>query len=413
VLHNSNMSPQRGGARARTGKPGSQTALRLSNQQRIIRSLLDQGPSTQAALSRLTGLSTATVSNIVRVLSDQGVVATAPVTRSGRRALEVSVIGTGASAVGIDLGRRHTRVVLASLDYQIIAEEAIDAGDQDAATRLDTAATILARLLVTTGRSRSSVIGVGVGIPGSIDSRTGSAAVGGIVPEWVGVDLEDIEKRLKLPAYLDNDANLGSLAEITWGPHTGTSNLIFVKIATGIGAGLILNGLQHRGHIGVTGEIGHMPIHEHGLLCRCGNRGCLETVASTRIMLELLGRSSSPARSVADILKHAEAGDRATLRVIDDAGQAVGRALATVANLINPETVVVGGPLAGLGETLLEPIRLGLRRYAVPVVADSTTVVMSSLGDKAEALGAAALVLQQPESHNFAMGSLSHAALTI
>ncbi|MCU1551346.1 MAG: ArsR family transcriptional regulator [Glaciihabitans sp.] len=407
------MSPRPPGTRDGSGQPGSQSALRLSNQERIIRTLLDLGPLTQAELSRQTGLSTATVSNIVRALLDRELVTTSPVTSSGRRAVAVSVSGNGAVAVGIDFGRRHTRVVVASLAYELIAEEAIETDlEQDARGRLDAAATLLAHALAKADRPRASVLGVGVGIPGSIDLRTGTAADSSILPEWDGVSEDAIASRLKLPIYLDNDANLGALAEVTWGPHTGTANLVFVKIATGIGAGLILNGTQHRGSIGVTGELGHTPIHEHGLLCRCGNRGCLETVASTSMMLELLRRSSVPSATTGDIVRNGLAADRATLRVIDDAGLAIGRSLATIANVVNPEKFIIGGPLAGLGEVFLAPIRQGFERYAIPVVADATILAMSSLGDKAEALGAASLVLQQPGSHTFAMGSLSSFALT-
>jgi predicted NBD/HSP70 family sugar kinase len=202
-----------------------------------------------------------------------------------------------------------------------------------------------------------------------------------------------------MPVFADNDANLGALAQVTWGPHGAVSNLMFLKIGSGIGAGLILNGAPYYGNIGVTGEIGHATISEHGLICRCGNRGCLETVASTAIMIELLSRGAHTPLTAKDIVGRALAGDAATLRVVDDAGVAVGRAVANVANLINPEVIVVGGPLAELGEVLLEPIRRGLMRHAVPVVGESTSLAMSSLGDRAEALGAAALVFQHQGIH--------------
>jgi len=129
-------------------------------------------------------------------------------------------------------------------------------------------------------------------------------------------------------------------------------------------------------------------------VCRCGNRGCLETIASTTTMIELLGRGQEKLLTPQDIVRNCLAGDSATQRVVDDAGLAVGRALGNVSNLINPEVIVVGGPLAGLGDLLLDPIRRGLVRHAVPVVGETTHLAMSSLGARAEALGAAALVFQ-------------------
>lgn len=375
--------------------PGSQSALRQLNQQRIIETLMS-GPSTQAELARQTGLSTATVSNIVKIMQDAGLASTEPITSSGRRALNVRLNSNGAVAVGIDFGRRHLRVVLASLSYHVIAEESVllPLGHQSE-EGIKAAVVLLDKLVEESGIDRSALVGAGVGIPGPIDRRTGTVAQGAILPEWVGINiLQHLEETLEMPVFVDNDANLGAWSEVTWGPHTGVSNLMFLKIGSGIGAGLILNGAPYYGTVGITGEIGHATIHEHGLVCRCGNRGCLETIASTTTMIEHLSRGEDPPQSPADIVRKALDRDSATLRVVDDAGQAVGRALGNVANLINPEVIVVGGPLAGLGNLLLDPIRRGLIRHAVPVVGETTTLTMSSLGDRAEALGAAALVFQ-------------------
>jgi predicted NBD/HSP70 family sugar kinase len=380
--------------------PGSQSALRELNQQRIARTLLDSGPSTQAELARLTGLSTATISNLVKLMGQRRLVEVEPTTRSGRRALLVRLAKGDAFAVGIDFGRRHLRVMIASRGYTVLAEEfrELELGHR-ADEGLELADEIVSRLLVENDIPSSSVLGIGVGIPGPIDRRTNTVVQGAILPEWVGIPLPELQDRLHFPVVFDNDANLGALAEVTWGPHGEVDNLVFVKIGSGIGAGLILGGRPFYGGVGVTGEIGHDTIAENGTVCHCGNRGCLETVASTSVMLDLLARSG--AVRPADIVRLARNGDSATLRVIEDAGSSIGRALATVANLINPEVIVVGGPLAELGDLFLAPIERGLIRHAVPSVGENTALVMSSLGEKAEALGAAALVLQQRGAENF------------
>ena len=389
------MSATPRSTRSKAKNPGSQSALRQLNQQRIIETLRG-GPSTQAELARHTGLSTATVSNIVKIMLDAGLASTEPITSSGRRALNVRLNSNGAVAVGIDFGRRHLRVVLASLSYHVVAEESVmlPLGHQ-AEEGIQAAVVLLEKLLAESGVQRTALVGAGVGIPGPIDRRTGTVAQGAILPEWVGINiLQHLEERLKIPVFVDNDANLGAWSEVTWGPHTGVSNLMFLKIGSGIGAGLILNGAPYYGNVGITGEIGHATIHEQGLVCRCGNRGCLETIASTTTMIELLSRGEDRPLTPADIVRKALNRDSATLRVVDDAGLSVGRALGNVANLINPEVIVVGGPLAGLGNLLLDPIKRGLVRHAVPVIGESTTLTMSSLGDRAEALGATALVFQ-------------------
>ena len=381
-----------------TDNPGSQSALRKLNEQRIVETLM-AGPATQAELSRQTGLSTATVSNIVKVLHDAGVVATEPTTSSGRRALSVRLNSNSAVAVGIDFGRRHLRVVLANLAYEVLAEQNITLPlGHEADVSISAAVDLLDSLLEDAGVRRADIVGVGAGIPGPIDHRTGTVAQGAILPEWVGFHLlAHLEERLGLPVFVDNDANLGALSEVTWGPHNGVENLVFVKIGSGIGAGLILNGLLFYGQGGVTGELGHATLVEHGAVCRCGTRGCLETVASTTTMSELLSRGQPEPLTPDEIVRRALAGHPAVLRVIDDAGLAVGRALGNVANLINPEVIVIGGPLADLGEILLEPIRRGLLRHAVPLIGETTTVTMSALGARAEVLGAAALVFQNAD----------------
>lgn len=381
----------------RARNPGSQSALRSRNQQRVTAQLLKGGPATQADLARNTGLSTATISNIVKRMAAANLVSLTPVTSSGRRAMSVRYNGDSAIAAGIDFGRTHVRVVLANSGYHVVAEEEVPLprGHQ-AAEGIHAAAKLLDQLMDQSGISRAQLMGAGAGIPGPIDHRSGKVIKGAILPEWVGINLhQELEKALKIPVFVDNDANLGALAQLSWGEHSGVSNLMFVKIGSGIGAGLVLNGTLFHGSFGVTGEIGHVTINEQGLICRCGNRGCLETIASTATMVDLLSRGLKTPISTADILGQAAAGDPATLRVIDDAGMAIGRALANVANLISPNVIVIGGPLTELGELLLAPIRRGLLRHAVPVIGQSIDLTMSRLTVRAEALGAAALVLHQ------------------
>ena len=376
--------------------PGSQAALRQLNEQRIVEVLAATGAATQVEISRDTGLSAATVSNIVKTMAERGAVIITPTTRSGRRALSVRLNIRSAVAVGIDFGRRHVRVALAGQLRTLIDERSASLPRGHRATEgIDVACSLLAQLLAENGVDDRAVIGVGIGIPGPLDRRTWTVVPGANLPAWEDLRiLHEVQQRISHPVHLDNDANVGALAQVTWGAHQSVGNLVFIKIGSGIGCGLIINGAPFYGNIGVTGEIGHATVDPHGPICRCGNRGCLETIASTSTMIERLGGGTR--LTTEDIIRNADRGDPATLRVLEDAGVAVGRALADVANLLNPEVIVVGGPLACLGETLLEPVRRGLQRNALPVVGETTAVVMSSLGERAEVLGAASLVLQQP-----------------
>ncbi|NKX50648.1 ROK family transcriptional regulator, partial [Arthrobacter deserti] len=243
----SSPSPQQG-----LRNPGSQPALRQRNQDRIIQVLVHHGAVTQAQLARMTGLSTATVSNIIRGMVARGIASTSPTTSSGRRALSVSLNAGDTAAVGIGIGRRHVRVVLAGRGYHVLQEEwtALPAR-HSADVGLNVAVELFDKVLAQAGPGRGSVLGAGVGVPGPIDRRTGTVVGGASLPEWVGINiLQQLEDRLGIPVHLHNDANLGTLAQVTGGSFGAATDLTFVKVGTGIGAGLIINGRLYYGNVG-------------------------------------------------------------------------------------------------------------------------------------------------------------------
>ncbi|MGH8773973.1 MAG: ROK family transcriptional regulator [Jiangellaceae bacterium] len=357
------------------------------------------GSLTQAEIARVTGLSAATVSNIVNDLAATGLLRVSDTVSSGRRARAVSVSRSAGLAIGIDFGRRHLRVAVADLAHEVLAEEQVPLPPQHRAEDgIDLAAALVEQLLERADGDRSSIVGVCVGIPGPVDSRSGQIGASSILPEWVGVRPADaVRARLDLPVLVDNDANLGALAEVMWGCARGQRNVAYIKIASGIGAGLVINGHLHRGVAGTAGEIGHTTIDERGRVCRCGNRGCLETFASVPVILGLLEQSHGGALSIGDVIDRAHEGDIGCQRVIEDVGRHLGVAVANLANLLNPQTVVIGGDLAGAGDLLLDPLRDVVRRFAIPSAAAVAEVVASTLGDRAQVLGALALVLQDAD----------------
>ena len=379
-------------------RPGSQSSLRQHNEQRILNQL-GTGPKTQAMLVRATGLSAGTVSNVVKRLLAEGSARTEPTTSSGRRALNIVLESESANGLGIDFHRDGIRMAVAAAGQRIIAESSTSTqAPLPAAEAIELAWSMYQQLLENHGLSAESISAVGVSLAAPIDQRTGLPASNTILPQWAGVDVaQAVSARFHLPVHVDNDANLAALGESLWGGHASTQDMIYVKIDAGIGAGLIFNGQLYRGHIGITGEIGHATLDDSGLPCRCGNRGCLETHASTGTMLERLANTPRGPRSVAELLARAADGQHATLRVIDDSGSAVGKVLGFISSLVNPELIVLGGPLAPLGEILLEPVRRGHARYTTPSIVETTLITTSTLGPRAEVLGAAALALHQAQ----------------
>lgn len=356
------------------------------------------GPSTQAELARRTGLSTATISNIVTKMAAEGLVSVSPTTSFGRRAVLVRLLSSnGSVAAGIGFGRRHLRVVLVYPDYEIAAEESIALPQgylpSDGFALAEQA---LTRLLRKAGTTKEALVGVGVGLPGAFNRMTTMPVVGTVSAEWEGVDLiTDLHDRLGVPIVADNDANLGAVAELIWGPYGHVSNLIYLKVGTGIGAGLIINGSPFAGATGLTGEIGHLEVISGGRPCRCGNRGCLEAEASTSAMIERARPIISSILSAEELMDHALKGDAAVARVIEDAALLIGRVIGDLSNILNPTVIVIGGPLAAVGDLILEPINRGFARHALPLVQESTTLALSTLDDRGEALGAAALIFHQ------------------
>jgi predicted NBD/HSP70 family sugar kinase len=203
-----------------------------------------------------------------------------------------------------------------------------------------------------------------------------------------------MSEELGLPVRVENDANLGALAEIVWGAGRGCSELVYVKVASGVGAGLILNGRLYEGHAGTAGEIGHVTVDETGQVCRCGNRGCLEVYAGAEAVLEPLRRRYGQGITLRQVIALAQAGDLGCRRVIADAGRSLGLAIAGTCNLLAPERVIVGGELAAAGPLLLDPLRQVVGRSAIASLR-ATPVLAGVLGERAEVLGAVALVLRE------------------
>jgi predicted NBD/HSP70 family sugar kinase len=377
--------------------PGSQSSLHRANLERVLRAVRMAGSLTQAEIARTTGLSAATVSNIVRELKEVGTVVVTPTSSGGRRARSVSLSADAGIVVGVDFGHSHLRVAVGNLAHRVLAEESepIDT-DASADQGFGRAETLVARLLEQTGFRTDKVIGVGLGVPGPIDGETGALGSTAILPGWTGIAPgRELSSRLGMPVYVDNDANLGALGELVWGAGRGLSDLAYIKVASGVGAGLVISGQIYRGPGGTAGEIGHITLDESGPVCRCGNRGCLETFVGSRHVLNLLASSHGSDLTLSRVVQLAQRGDLGCRRVLADVGRQIGTGVANLCNLLNPRRVILGGDLAEAGDLVLDPIRESVARYAIPSAARQLTVVPGTLGGRAEVLGALALVMSE------------------
>jgi predicted NBD/HSP70 family sugar kinase len=385
---------------SKRGGDGTLTWLRDRNRERVVEVLRERGRVSQADIARVTGLSRTTVHTLVAELKDSGVLdeaeAGVPDFRGGRPAVLLTLRHSSQAVVGIDFGHSHVGVAVADIGHNVLAERRCDLDvSHDARAALDAAGRMVDEVLTEAEVERKSVIAAGIGIPGPVARSTGTAGSPTILPGWIGVRIRDeMRDRLGVPVEIENDANLGALAELTWGAGRECSNFVYIKVATGIGAGLVIDGKLLRGATGTAGEIGHTTLDEAGALCYCGNRGCLETVASGPAILQLVGPLTGEMPTLAGIVKLAVAGELRCHRAISDAGHEIGVAVASLCNLINPERVIVGGLLSRTGEVLLHPMRESIRRHAVQAAAEKLEVVPALFVERAELLGSLALALQ-------------------
>jgi len=376
---------------------GTLAWLRDRNRQRVVGVLRERGRLSQAEIARVTGLSRTTVHSLVAELKGwamvQEVDAVQPDARGGRPAIQLVLRDASQAVLGIDFGHSHVQVAIADMARNVRAERRCDLDvNHHAVEALDTSARLAAETLAESGFERSSLVGAGIGIPGPVDREHGTAGSATILPGWVGLRIaSEMQRRLGIPVEIENDANLGALAELTWGAGRDCSNFAYVKAATGIGAGLVIDGRLLRGASGTAGEIGHTTLDEEGALCYCGNRGCLETVASGPSIIRLVANGSDGADGSALTLEHVIElvvdGDVRARRAVSDAGREIGVAVAGLCNLINPERVIVGGMLSRAGEVLLQPLRESLRRHAVQAAAEKVEVVQAVFVERAELLG--------------------------
>src|SRR3954469_827475 len=384
---------------------GGLQSLRDANRRLVIQALSGRGVASRAEIARITGLSRSTVSSLVSDLQKTGLIVereedTSQSAQVGRPPVLIALSPSAGAAVGIDFGHSHIAVAVGDLSHTVLAEhwEEIDV-DHLAQEGLDTAADLVTSALEQAGIARDRVVGVGMGLPGPISDEHQTVGSTSILPGWVGVNAADeMARRLGIPVSVENDANLGALSECVWGAGRGAPDVAYIKASSGIGAGLVIGGRLHRGVGGTAGEIGHTPFREDGEVCRCGNRGCLETVARADVITRSVRAGRGESLSIADVIGLAHAGDPPARRVIADAGRAIGVGVANLCNLLNPRRVIVGGELSAAGDILLGPLRDSLDRYAIPTAAADVTVVPGELGKRAEVMGALALVLSDPDS---------------
>ncbi|MFB4349916.1 ROK family protein [Microbacterium sp. CR_7] len=355
---------------------------------------------TRGDVLDVTGMSRMTVATRIDALLDAGLIVESGTERvaAGRPSRRLEFNTAHAFVVSANVDTTHTTVALTDLAGEVVAGERIELAVADGPDRTlnaiaETAQSLLGREQV--GRDR--VAAIALSIPGPVDPDSDRPSQPPIMPGWDAYPIPDhLNGALGVPVLVSNDADAAALGEQR-AAHPGSRALCFLKVSSGIGTGIVLGGKAYRGTDGGAGDIGHVKIAGHGdLLCQCGARGCLAAVASGRAVARALTDLGKPAASASDVGAYLADGDPDASRLTQEAGRVIGEVVATVVSLLNPSEVVLGGMLAS--PPLLAGVRETLYPRSLPRATRHLTISQSTLGEKATAVGLAAMVVEREYS---------------
>ncbi|MFG1703307.1 ROK family protein [Nonomuraea sp. M3C6] len=371
----------------------------------LLAILRDGRARTRGELAELTGWSRSTVSQRLDGLIDHRwvVAGEGSISSGGRPAAVFAFNGNAWVVLGADLGATHARLAVLDLGLTVLAERAmelpIDRGPERTLGRVVAA---FRELLAGIGRDPAQVCGVGVGLPGPVEHASGRPVNPPIMPGWDGFAVPEwLGTRLGAPAdgglagnvLVDNDVNIMALGE-HWAAGPAVDHLIYIKIGTGIGCGIISGGRLHRGAQGAAGDVGHIRVPASDAPCRCGNIGCLEAVAGGASMAAALREAGIEARGSRDVVALMRAGDPRATRLVRQAGREVGTVMASIVNFFNPSVIVIGGDVAEAGEQVLAGVRETIYSRSLPLATQHLGIRASGLGDRAGVIGAAVMVVE-------------------
>lgn len=382
------------------------SGIREHNLSQVLK-LIHEGQSiSRASIVRDTGLSATAVSSIVTNLLESGYVSETGEGQSsgGRPPILVEFNPDYRFVAGVDLGASHITSVISNLAGKIQAKETQRYGTaEDPQGAMQVIQAQLSALFKQPKFNMSDCLGIGVSVPAPLEGEKLDRFSPVWFHKWKDILItERIQQEFTLPIYIDNDANAGAIAEKWWGSGQGVSNLVYIKLGTGVGSGLIINDEIYRGAGGTAGEIGHTTIDINGPLCRCGNCGCMESFvgipAILRDTLEKIPshpntRLVSQELSIEAITQAARDGDPLALEIVHTAGHNLGIAIANSLNLINPELVVLGGELVEAGDIFMDSVRESAFNRSISKAVSEVTIKTSSLDWDAIPLGAATLVI--------------------
>lgn len=362
----------------------------------VLDLLRNEGPTSQASIARKTGLSPATVNNVIQLLRKEGVADFEWI--NGREAL-VTLISTKGVMMSVMVSADFIHGAVFSFEQQERHDLLAYPDDLlDQQNTPESLAAFIEQLAVMANVNVAGLTGVSISIQAPVDKKTGTIAVwsAGRLPGWKDIPIkEKLESLLDVNVHVDNDANLATYAEWTWGAGRGVDCFLYLSCSRQIGSGLIVDGKVHNGSNGMAGELGHLVIDKAGPVCFCGSRGCLTTLVSERAILRILDDTENAKSSLAEVIASANEGDAACQRVLYEAGHNVGQALANTAKIVAPGIVAIGGELGSAWQYIKDSLRVATEENNLDNVSPGIQFVPGILMKDAVLLGGIASLLSQ------------------
>jgi glucokinase len=374
-----------------------ESTLGTSGASELFQLLRDGRPRTRAELAVMTGLARSTVASRVDTLMALGLVTPVgdALSTGGRPPSRFALNPAARVVLAADLGASHASLAITDLAGAILSEHheaiAITKGPEEV---LGWMVEIGGKLIDELGRPRTDLVAVGVGVPGPVQHSTGRPVNPPIMPGWDRFDIPGwVQQHFAVPVLVDNDVNIMALGEraMAW---PDTEHLIFVKVATGIGSGVISGGRLQRGAQGIAGDIGHVQVARGaGIPCHCGNKGCLEALASGPAIVRALRAEGLEVETGRDVVEAVKAGNIDAIQAVRQAGRDIGEVLTGAVSLINPSVIAIGGSMARAGEHLLAGVREVVYTRSMPLATEHLAIVQSSAAENAAVIGASMLAI--------------------
>jgi glucokinase-like ROK family protein len=375
---------------------------------RLLEELYRNGNKSIPELCKITNMSTPPIARIIDCLVSDNLILDEGIGQSsgGRRPNLYRICPSAGFVLGIDICRYSVRYGLFDLQNSpVVGPGFITEGLDNSADIIGTIKNEVDRYIDGSGIDKNKLLGIGIALPGLINIHSG------ISYSYLQADkpLSKIfEEQFHYPVFVEHDSKAMALGEQSFGLAKGKQNVLCLNIGTGIGLSMILNGKLYLGNSGFSGEFGHIPIIQNGQLCYCGKIGCLETVASGKALIEIARKkieegaithvlslvdNNPMSINIQTILDAALMGDQFAISLFASIGEHLGRGIAVLIHLFNPEMIIVGGELSKAGNYLVDPIQQNLNKYTIPTIRTDAQIAVSNLGENAGLLGTVALVM--------------------